>query len=86
MRRTDGIAATTTTTGLTPFPTVENRVNASTDLWANDLRTVFEEARDRFADISWESETGERVWAHKGGDVLAYTSTDYSPRICPCSK
>lgn len=52
---------------LTPFPTVEARVHESTELWARDLRSLFEHARDRFADVSWETDSGDRVWAHKGG-------------------
>lgn len=55
-----------TSTALTPFPTIEDRVQQSTELWARDLRQLFEDARDRFSDVSWETDTGDRVWAHKG--------------------
>lgn len=51
---------------LTPFPTVEDRVQQSTELWTKDLRQLFEVARERFSDVSWETDIGERVWAHKG--------------------
>jgi hypothetical protein len=50
------------------IPSVENRVSASTEIWARDLRSLFEHAKERFGDVSWESEEGgERIWAHKGG-------------------
>lgn len=69
-RQTDATTASSSSTAaLTPFPSVEHRVNTSTESWARDLRTVFDDARDRFSDISWESDSGERVWAHKGGLV-----------------
>jgi len=51
---------------LTPFATVEALVQRSTDLWARDLRSLFEHARDRFADVSWETDNSARIWAHKG--------------------
>jgi hypothetical protein len=50
----------------TPFPHVDERVHQSIQLWARDLRTLFDEARDRFSDVSWETDAGDRVWAHKG--------------------
>jgi hypothetical protein len=43
-------------------------VAESTEVWARDLRAVFEHAKERFGDVSWESEDGgERIWGHKGG-------------------
>lgn len=53
-------------TALTPFPTIEDRVTQSTELWARDLRRLFEDARQLFSDVSWETDIGDRVWAHKG--------------------
>ncbi|RXK42234.1 hypothetical protein M231_00592 [Tremella mesenterica] len=48
------------------IPTVEDSVAVSTDIWARDLRALFEHAKDRFGDVSWESEDGgERIWGHK---------------------
>ncbi|EIW68712.1 hypothetical protein TREMEDRAFT_12167, partial [Tremella mesenterica DSM 1558] len=45
---------------------VEDSVAVSTDIWARDLRALFEHAKDRFGDVSWESEDGgERIWGHK---------------------
>lgn len=42
-------------------------MSASTEIWARDLRSLFEHAKARFGDVSWESEEGgERIWAHKG--------------------
>lgn len=50
-----------------PFETVERRVEISTEEWARDLRSLFEHSKERFGDVSWESEGGEeRVWGHKG--------------------
>ncbi|ORY22450.1 hypothetical protein BCR39DRAFT_551657 [Naematelia encephala] len=52
--------------GARSWPSVERRVSESTDVWARDLRSVFEHAKDRFGDVSWESEEGsERIWGHK---------------------
>jgi hypothetical protein len=49
------------------FATVETAVSDSTELWARDLQALFEHARDRFGDVSWETELGsERIWGHKG--------------------
>lgn len=54
-----------------PIPSVERRVAESTEIWARDLRSLFGHARDRFGDVSWESEEGgERIWAHKGRPSL----------------
>lgn len=50
-----------------PIPSVERSVSDSTDIWARDLRSLFEHAKERFGDVTWESdEGGERIWAHKG--------------------
>ncbi len=57
---------------LPDFPSVEDRVAESTEIWARDLRALFEHAKERFGDVSWESENlGEegRVWGHKGGSI-----------------
>lgn len=52
---------------LSPIPTVERRVSDSTEIWARDLRSLFEHAKERFGDVTWESEEGgSRIWAHKG--------------------
>jgi hypothetical protein len=52
---------------LLPFDTVERRVELSTEEWARDLRALFEHAKERFGDVSWESDQeGDRVWGHKG--------------------
>ena len=56
------------------FPTVEDRVETSTEVWAKDLRGLFELAKERFGDVSWEGEEdvnvgpgrSVRVWGHKG--------------------
>lgn len=49
------------------IPTVERSVSDSTEIWARDLRSLFEHAKERFGDVTWESEEGgERIWAHKG--------------------
>lgn len=53
--------------GAYEFETVERRVEISTEGWARDLRSLFEHAKERFGDVSWESEEGgDRVWGHKG--------------------
>lgn len=59
------------------FATVEAAVSDSTELWARDLKALFEHAKDRFGDVSWETELGgERIWGHKGATkcVLANVS------------
>lgn len=55
------------------FPSVEDRVENSTEVWARELRSLFDHAKERFGDVSWESEgdgfsgqLGDRVWGHKG--------------------
>lgn len=58
-----------------PIPSVERRVSESTEIWARDLRSLFEHARERFGDVTWESEEGgERIWAHKGMPVVLRVS------------
>jgi hypothetical protein len=58
---------TTTISTLDPIVSVERRVTESTEIWARDLRSLFEHAKERFGDVTWESEEGgERIWAHKG--------------------
>ena len=51
------------------MPAVENSVADSLEVWAEDLRSLFDSARERFADIRWHS-TGDTlsdaIWAHKG--------------------
>jgi hypothetical protein len=55
------------TTTFPRFPSVEDRVEISTEGWAKDLRGLFHAAKERFGDVSWESEEGgDRVWGHKG--------------------
>lgn len=49
------------------FASVEAAVSNSTELWARDLKALNEHAKDRFGDVSWETEYGgERIWGHKG--------------------
>ena len=56
---------------LNPIPTVERRVSDSTEVWARDLRSLFEHAKERFGDVTWESEEGgSRIWAHKGRSLF----------------
>jgi len=51
---------------------VESRVEVSTEEWARDLRALFNAAKERFGDVSWESEEGgDRVWGHKGSSGTA---------------
>lgn len=46
---------------------VEDSVESSTEIWARDLQSLFQHAKDRFADVSWETEDGgDRIWGHKG--------------------
>ena len=55
------------------MPAVENSVADSLEVWAEDLRSLFDSARERFADIRWRS-TGDTlsdaIWAHKGMTYL----------------
>lgn len=60
---------------LTPFSSVEECVHQSTELWARDLRSLFEHAVDRFADVSWETDSGDRIWAHKGRSSVRFSLT-----------
>jgi hypothetical protein len=49
------------------FASVEDRVEQSTEIWARDMKSLFEHAKDRFGDVSWETDLGdERIWGHKG--------------------
>jgi hypothetical protein len=58
--------------GIQQIPTVEQRVSESTEIWAKELRSLFDRAKDRFGDVSWESEetreyvANDRIWGHKG--------------------
>ncbi|KAK8846724.1 hypothetical protein IAR55_005811 [Kwoniella newhampshirensis] len=46
------------------FPTVEDRVTESIDKWAEDLRSLLVQAKDRFGDVSWDIHPGgEEIWA-----------------------
>lgn len=50
-----------------PFATIEKRVEHSTEIWARDLTALFGHAKERFGDVSWETESGgDRIWGHKG--------------------
>jgi hypothetical protein len=61
---------TTTIPTLDLIVSVERRVTESTEIWARDLRSLFEHAKERFGDVTWESEEGgERIWAHKGRSI-----------------
>ena len=62
------------------FPSVERKVSESTELWARDLQSLFEHAKDRFGDVSWESEdveNGDKIWGHKGLTPLSVTMKVY---------
>ena len=52
----------------------DNSESYSKQCWLNDLSTLFDNANQRFADISWKSEDDDQdiVYAHKG---------DYSFRL-----
>lgn len=74
VRATNRQTAQTTTipSTLDPIVSVERRVSDSTEIWARDLRSLFEHAKERFGDVTWESEEGgERIWAHKGRSIMA---------------
>ena len=58
---------------LNQFPSVEDRVALSTNQWADDLRGIYSNARDRFSDVAWETDRGERIFAHKGACCPAMT-------------
>ncbi|WWC67649.1 uncharacterized protein I206_101559 [Kwoniella pini CBS 10737] len=46
------------------FPSVEERLLESTESWIRDLRSLYENAQNRFGDISWEAlGSSERIWA-----------------------
>ncbi|WVQ97787.1 hypothetical protein IAU59_004901 [Kwoniella sp. CBS 9459] len=45
---------------------VGDRVRESAQTWIRDLHELFENAQDRFGDVSWIAEgTSERIWGHK---------------------
>ena len=52
------------------IPKVKESVRGSVEVWARDLRSLAAHAKERFGDVSWESEDGpedgEKVWGHKG--------------------
>ena len=51
------------------LPTVERTVDYSLEVWAEELRSLFESAQERFADIKWrgiEDSLNDTIWAHKG--------------------
>ena len=50
---------------------LDNATRASTSSWQADLKVLFDNARDRFADVVWEfqpdpNKPSEEVWGHKG--------------------
>ncbi|WWC87196.1 uncharacterized protein L201_002082 [Kwoniella dendrophila CBS 6074] len=48
------------------YPSVEESVSSSTEIWLKDLKELYENAKDRFGDVSWEKEgSSERIWSHK---------------------
>nr|XP_019047493.1 hypothetical protein I302_04108 [Kwoniella bestiolae CBS 10118]OCF26423.1 hypothetical protein I302_04108 [Kwoniella bestiolae CBS 10118] len=52
------------------YPSVEERISDSTDSWVSDLKSLFDNAKDRFGDVCWESVGGEgtptrKIWGHK---------------------
>lgn len=68
----------TSSPGFPGFPTVTGAVRKSNDVWAADLRLLFELAHERFGDVCWDAVEGfengaegvilekGRVWGHKG--------------------
>ena len=54
-----------------PPPGLKDTIANSTATWHDNLQSLFDYAKDRFADIIWElnSDSGkwiEEVWGHKG--------------------
>ena len=52
-------------------PGLQEATRNSTAHWQDDLQSLFDHAKDRFADVVWElnSDSGkgiEEVWGHKG--------------------
>ncbi|OCF59112.1 hypothetical protein L486_03613 [Kwoniella mangroviensis CBS 10435] len=49
------------------YPSVEERIADSTESWIKDLKSLFENAKDRFGDVCWESEdlSMKKIWGHK---------------------
>ena len=72
-------ASNTPGTSTTP-PALLEATARSTVLWQDDLRSLFEQAKDRFPDVVWEltddddgDSTGtDEVWGHKGECYLCH--------------
>ncbi|WVQ68951.1 uncharacterized protein L199_007160 [Kwoniella botswanensis] len=49
------------------YPSVEERIADSTESWIKDLKSLFDNAKDRFGDVCWESEdlSINKIWGHK---------------------
>ncbi|ORX34351.1 hypothetical protein BD324DRAFT_583444 [Kockovaella imperatae] len=51
------------------IPCVEERVAESLSVWAKELRALFDHAKERFGDVTWENEDDSsgrsRIWGHK---------------------
>lgn len=50
-------------------------LTAATDTWQNELKNLFDQAKNRYPDVVWdllgeEEERLDEVWGHKGSAVL----------------
>lgn len=55
---------------------------ASEKAWLQDLATMLAQAQARFGDVSWQTETGEAIWAHK---AIVYSRAAGHSILC-CSR
>lgn len=73
-----------------PLIPLESRIQASFEVWTHDLKTLLDQAGDRFGDVSWElsssrdtpsngddGPTGERIWGHKGEFNIGKSATHH---------
>lgn len=72
--------------------------DSSTEVWQRDLKTLFDNSKERFPDVVWELTSEydhhdrrggggvqEDVWGHKGVCWLRLVRTTTARAICPSS-
>lgn len=68
-----------TVTASTPSSALATTSAASTESWQEDLKTLFDHAKERFPDVVWELTSDfdagvqEDVWGHKGESFVSYS-------------
>jgi hypothetical protein len=62
---------------------LSDALEAATETWQDELKTLFEQAKSRYADVVWDmlddrDERSDEIWGHKG----SYTYIHIHACIC----